>query len=145
MGSVPNVPKVSRLLVTRKPAPFLDVPDVPVKKHMNAIDCAGSPATLSRRWLIHFTDRESVAVYFASDVDQAQALAGYPDAVAAEPYAPAVRAPDAPMTAGEEAAIRAWLACIGETDPANIADVLSLCQRDADARNYCVARGQGMP
>jgi hypothetical protein len=38
------------------------------------------------------------------------------------------------------AAIRAWLAHIGETDPAIIADVLHQCQQDADARAYYLQR-----
>lgn len=44
------------------------------------------------------------------------------------------------MTAGEETAIRAWLALIEETDPATIAEVLDQCERDADARGYFVGR-----
>jgi hypothetical protein len=44
------------------------------------------------------------------------------------------------MTADEEKAIRAWLALIGETDPASIAEVLTQCQRDADSRNYFTGR-----
>lgn len=48
-------------------------------------------------------------------------------------------APD-PMTADEETAIRAWLALIEETDPATIAEVISQCQRDAEARDYFTER-----
>ena len=39
-------------------------------------------------WLIHFTDREPLTVSFSPEATQAEALAGYPDAVAAEPIAP---------------------------------------------------------
>jgi hypothetical protein len=46
----------------------------------------------------------------------------------------------APMTADEETVIRAWLALIEETDPATIAEVMSQCQRDADARDYFTGR-----
>jgi hypothetical protein len=50
------------------------------------------------------------------------------------------------MTAEEEQAIRAWLALIEETDPATIAEVMSKCQRDADARDYFTGRaGEVMP
>ena len=45
-----------------------------------------------------------------------------------------------PMASGEEAAIRAWLAMIEETDPATIAEVIGQCQRDADARDYFTGR-----
>lgn len=45
-----------------------------------------------------------------------------------------------PMTAAEELAVRAWLALIGETDAAIVADVVSRCQQDADARDYFIRR-----
>lgn len=45
-----------------------------------------------------------------------------------------------PMTADEDAAIRAWLALIEETDPATIAEVIGQCQRDAEARDYFTGR-----
>lgn len=47
---------------------------------------------------------------------------------------------DVKVGAGDTAAIRAWLAHIGETDPAIIADVLHQCQQDADARAYYLQR-----
>jgi len=46
----------------------------------------------------------------------------------------------APLTAEEDAAIRAWLELIEETDPATIAEVISQCQRDAEAREYFAGR-----
>lgn len=42
----------------------------------------------------------------------------------------------APLSADDEKASRAWLALIEETDPTVIAEVISQCQRDADARDY---------
>lgn len=42
----------------------------------------------------------------------------------------------APLTASEEAAIRAWFTSIGEDDPATIADTLAQCQRDSVGRAY---------
>lgn len=42
----------------------------------------------------------------------------------------------APLPADAEAAIRAWLALIGETDPATIAEVMGECHRYQDARDY---------
>ena len=41
-----------------------------------------------------------------------------------------------PTTAEEEAAIRAWLAHIEETDPDAIAEVLEKCERDIEARTF---------
>jgi hypothetical protein len=51
----------------------------------------------------------------------------------------------APMTADEDAVIRAWLALIEETDPATIAEVIDQCQRDADARDYFTGRAAAEP
>lgn len=45
----------------------------------------------------------------------------------------------------EEAAIRAWLAHIEETDPAIIADVLERCQNDAQARAFCLEQARQIP
>ncbi len=50
-----------------------------------------------------------------------------------------------PMTADQEAAVRAWLAHIHETDPAAIADVLERCQRDPRARAYVLERASEIP
>jgi hypothetical protein len=96
----------------------------------------GDPATASYWWLIHYPDRHSVQVAYCPDVTHAEILAWHPNAVAAEPFTPAIRQPSAPLTAKEETAIRAWLALIEETDPVSVAEVVSKCQRDADARDY---------
>ncbi|GHT89357.1 hypothetical protein AGMMS49960_02750 [Betaproteobacteria bacterium] len=46
------------------------------------------------------------------------------------------------MTFDQEAAIRSWLASIGETDPALIADTMNLANRDAVARGYLLERAE---
>jgi hypothetical protein len=48
--------------------------------------------------------------------------------------------PFMPMTTEEETVIRAWLARIEESDPAIIAEVLTRCREDSDARAYFVGR-----
>jgi hypothetical protein len=106
--------------------------------------CAGDVATevgiAHRAWLIHFTDRDTVEVYCAPPATHAEVLERHPDAVAAESFTPTIRQPSTPMAASEEMAIRAWLALIEETDPVTIAEVISRCQRDADARDYFTGR-----
>lgn len=101
---------------------------------------AGGTATASRWWLIHYPDRDPVEVACCPEATHADILERHPDAVAAEPFTPTIRQPSAPLTASEEAAIRAWLALIEETDPATIAEVIGQCQRDADARDYFTGR-----
>jgi hypothetical protein len=49
------------------------------------------------------------------------------------------------MSASEEAAIRAWLVLIGETDLAAIADVIGQCQQDLEARGYLTERAAEVP
>ena len=52
----------------------------------------------------------------------------------------------APITNDQEAAILAWLAHIGETDPAIIAEVLASCRRDGEALAYFLGRaGESLP
>jgi hypothetical protein len=101
---------------------------------------AGDTATASRWWLIHYPDRDPLEVACCPEATHAETLERHPDAVAAEPFAPTIRQPSAPLTAEEETAIRAWLALIEETDPATIAEVIGRCQRDADARDYFTGR-----
>ena len=105
-----------------------------------AIVGAGDTATASRCWLIHYTDREPMQVLCVPDANHAEILEWYPDAVAAEPFAAIIRKPSSNLSADEEKAIRAWLALIEETDPATIAEVLSQCRQDADARDYFTGR-----
>lgn len=100
----------------------------------------GDTATASRWWLIHYPDRDPVEVACCPEAPHADILERHPDAVAAEPFTPTIRQASAPLTASEETAIRAWLALIEETDPATIAEVISQCQRDADARDYFTRR-----
>ncbi len=101
---------------------------------------AGDTATASRWWLIHFRELDPVEMIVSPPATHAELLERHPDAVAAEPFTPTIRQPSAPLTASEETAIRAWLALIEETDPATIAEVMSQCQRDADARDYFTGR-----
>lgn len=97
-------------------------------------------ATSSYRWLIHYPNREPVKVACSPEATRAEIMKWHPDAVAAEPFTPTMRQPSAPLTANEEAAIRAWLALIDETDPTMIAEVMGQCQRDGDAREYFLGR-----
>lgn len=49
-----------------------------------------APPIQATRWLLHYADRDPMEAWFAPAVDHDEALAGYPDAVAAEPL-PQVR------------------------------------------------------
>jgi hypothetical protein len=93
---------------------------------------AAEPSTAAY-WRVHFADREPVELVCSPAATRTEVLRGYPDAVAAHPFTPIIRQATAPMTAAEEAAVRAWLARIGETA---VAEVLARCQRDADAREF---------
>ncbi|SBT04588.1 hypothetical protein PROAA_1310006 [Candidatus Propionivibrio aalborgensis] len=108
--------------------------------HSRVKVCAGDTATASRWWLIHYHDRDPMEIACCPEATHAEILERHPDAVAAEPFTPTIRQPSAPLTAGEETAIRAWLALIEKTDPASIAEVIGQCQRDADARDYFTGR-----
>jgi hypothetical protein len=100
----------------------------------------GDTAIASRWWLIHYPDRDPVEVSCCPEATHAEILERHPDAVAAEPFTLAIRQASAPLTAGEETAIRAWLTLIEETDPVAIAEVIGQCQRNAAARDYFSGR-----
>lgn len=87
-------------------------------------------------WQVRYPDREPLVMHCSPQMRRAEVLALYPDATGAEPFTPSVRRRSAPMTGEEEATVRAWLAAIGDRDPASIADIIGACQRDADARRY---------
>jgi hypothetical protein len=101
---------------------------------------AGDTATASRWWRLHYLNRKPVEVACWPETTRAEILERYPDAVAAENFIPPHRQPAGPMTAEDETAIRGWLALIEETDPATIAEVIDLGQRDANARAYFSGR-----
>jgi hypothetical protein len=94
----------------------------------------------SRWWLIHYPDRDPLEVACCPEATHSEILEQYQDAVAAEPFTPSIRQASAPLTAEEEAALRAWLELIEETDPKTIAEVIGQCQLDADGRAYFTGR-----
>ena len=51
----------------------------------------------------------------------------------------------APLSAADDAAIRAWLAHIDETDPATIADVLDKCRADSSERQIVLRWADEVP
>ena len=53
---------------------------------------------------------------------------------------PGRQLPDTLLAGDQEAAVLAWLSEIGETDETTIADVLTLCRQDEDARRYFLGR-----
>ena len=101
---------------------------------------AAHPATAHRWWVIHYPDRDPVEVACYPGATHAEIMERRPDAIAAEPFTPTVRRPASPLSAEDEAAIRAWLAAIDETDPESVADVIERCRQDQDARDYYVGR-----
>ena len=58
---------------------------------------------------------------------------------------PTTRRPVVPMTAEQEAAIRAWLTFINETDSYIIADTLERCRIDTNVLTYFVMRSAEVP
>ncbi|GHU27071.1 hypothetical protein FACS189488_15150 [Betaproteobacteria bacterium] len=69
-------------------------------------------------------------------------VAWYPGASVAPHPPTSITPPPTRITFEQEAAIRAWLASIGETDPALIADTMNLANRDAVARGYLLERAE---
>jgi hypothetical protein len=87
-------------------------------------------------WLIYYPDRDQVEVACCPDATHDEILRAYPDAVAAEPIA--TWSPQAlePMSAEVEAAIRTWLALIGESNPTEVSRLAALFRCDPEARKW---------
>ena len=85
-------------------------------------------------------ERDPLEVSVSPAASHPQVRGSYPDPLAAEPIEARRRQPDTLLAGDQEAAVLAWLAQIGETDQAIVAEVLALCRRDADARKYFLER-----
>lgn len=104
------------------------------------------PVISSRWWRLHYADCDPVRVACFPPATHAEILKRYPDIAAAEPLTPTYREPATCLSVEEEAAIRAWLALIGEEDISTIAEVIRLCQCALDTRRYFIAcAAAGMP
>ena len=101
-----------------------------------------NPSATAHHWLIHIAGNEPLLVGCAPAETQAAMLARYPAALKAEPYTPPLQLATSPLSGTDEAAVRAWLAHIGEIDPACINQVLGLCRQDATALDYFLRRAR---
>lgn len=112
---------------------------VVIREHKTAIidslkAAKRDPAPASTWWLIHFTDRDPVTLSFSPEVTHSEALAAYPDAVAAEPCSP-------PLTETSEPFDReAWeeRAAICEFDGGLLRDEAEAIAWLEDDRRRCV-------
>ena len=96
--------------------------------------------TPRRRWLITLPDGDVLDVTCTPPVTREELLRWHPEALSLEPYEATPAHPEAPMSASQEARIRAWLDSIGEEDAATIEEVLENCRTDAEARDYFLTR-----
>ncbi|PTR17200.1 hypothetical protein C8R31_101359 [Nitrosospira sp. Nsp2] len=131
--------------VTSKPAPTGALtPDTPVtRQKCHAEDVLrkavqGAQGTPSQWWRFHYTHREPEEASYSPAATHAEAMAGEPDAIKAEPFEPLLREPNAPLSQEEEATILDWLERINETDEAIISAALHQCQTDQDARDFFI-------
>lgn len=91
-------------------------------------------------------ERNPTAVTAVPDLSNVEILRASIGSNGSAPVAASLETETAvPMTAGDDAAIRAWLAHIGERDEAIIAHMLSQCSTDADARGYFIRRAGEVP
>ena len=139
--------------VTAKPLLSLVVTPVTSVTSQNIVTADDA---VSWGWLLHFADRDSIMVTFSPEVTHAEALACYPDAVAAEPV---TNTPSRAPTDSEAALLRvligavyrddgdddrndALLAALADPDNAlacyrAISSERGLCLPDSDDRRTC--------
>lgn len=94
----------------------------------------------SRRWLLHFSDREPFEVAFSPAAGYAGVVTIYPSVLAAEPLEAVAGQASVPISGDEEGLVIGWLAQIGEIDPEISDAVLKRCRRDGGTRDYFLAR-----
>ena len=102
---------------------------------------AGDAATTYYWWRFHYADDHSKEASYCPPVTHAEALAGEPDAITAQPFKPLPRQPKEPLSEKDEASIRVWLTRINETDD-EIAAVLHQCRCDEGARTSFISLAQ---
>jgi hypothetical protein len=132
---------------------YLETPDsVPPKltKPGSGSFVSASPETLNNfrawRWRLTFSDGRTLEVHYSPSAsrDEVQADAarwhGLGATVEPLPDQDEPAEPGRELTHAEELAIRAWLKHINETDPDEIAEVLTQCRRDGEARRYFLQR-----
>jgi hypothetical protein len=101
---------------------------------MAALQEAANEAT-AWRWLLHYPDREPVEVRFSPEATHAEALAAYPEAIAAEPIP---ETPKRPATDPEAAELRSLVSKVyaGDTE-ADRAEALAHALSDPEAALIC--------
>jgi hypothetical protein len=107
-----------------------------------SVAVANSQKTKHWQWRVSFSDRPAKLVFCSPESSRDEVMADYPAAIRAEPLTPPMRSPGVPMTDDEEAEILRWLDRIGEDDQETIAEVLTACWQDAEARGYYARRAK---
>jgi hypothetical protein len=99
----------------------------------------GRPVTaISQLWRFHYVNRDPKESSFSPAATYAEAVAGEPDAIKAEPFEPLLREPNGPLRREEETVLLNWLERINETDEAMISAMLHQCQTDQEARDFFI-------
>ena len=95
-----------------------------------------APPVRAPRWLIHFLDREPLEVWFSPAADHDEALAGYPDAVAAEPVPERTDTRTASVIERDELLALVEAVYAGDTD-ADRAEAIDAALADPEAALTC--------
>lgn len=107
--------------------------------HGPVLGKTGSAVTaISQWWRFHYADGTVKEASYSAEATRAEALAGEPDAIKAEPFEPLLRKPHAPLSQEEEATLLDWLRRIDETDEAIITAMLHKCQTNQDAKDFFI-------
>jgi hypothetical protein len=138
-GDTPDTPR-NVVEVSAKAAPTgactPDTPDTRQKSSAEAV--VPNQGMTSQWWRFHYARGDSKEASYSPAATHAEAMAGEPDAIKAEPFEPVLREPRAPLSQEEKTTLLDWLERIIETDEAMISAMLHQCQTDQDARDYFI-------
>lgn len=146
-ADTPDTPR-SPPWVSRKPAPLLgctpDAPDTPEGRNAEGDPLAPDPGAC-RRWLVRTVVGEVMDLTYCPPATREHVLRWHPGALPVEPNQSTPRLPERPLSGAEAALVRAWLAHIGETDPATVGEVMDKCETDSEARAHFLRRAAEVP
>ena len=94
--------------------------------------------TTSQWWRFHYAQGDSKEASYSPAATHAEAMAGEPDAIKAEPFEPLLREPRALLSHEEKTILLDWLGRINETDEAIISAMLHQCRMDQEARDFFI-------
>lgn len=138
-GDTPDTPRDLVEVSVKAARTGACTPDTPNTRQKSSAEVVvPDQGASSQWWRFHHAQGDSKEASYSPAATRAEAMAGEPDAIKAEPFEPLLRQPHAPLSQEEETVLLDWLGRINETDEVLINAMLHQCQTDQDARDFFI-------